>query len=102
MQASQHLPAVQKMLKQAEGVLGYDLLKLCLEGPKEKLDDTVYSQPALYVAGLAAVERLRQENPAAVNDCTATAGRSPNACRHGWQCFHVCASVCLCVACSTV
>ena len=74
MQASQHLPAVQKMLKQAEAVLGYDLLKLCLEGPKEKLDDTVYSQPALYVAGLAAVERLRQEDSAAVNGCTATAG----------------------------
>lgn len=74
MQASQHLPAVQKMLKQAEAVLGYDLLKLCLEGPKEKLDDTVFSQPALYVAGLAAVEKLRQDNLAAVNECTATAG----------------------------
>lgn len=76
MQASQHLPAVQNMLKQAEAVLGYDLLKLCLEGPKEKLDETVYSQPALYVAGLAAVERLRQDDSAAVNGCTATAGQS--------------------------
>lgn len=45
------IPAVQKMLATAKEVLGYDLLKLCLEGPKDKLDDTVYSQPALFVAG---------------------------------------------------
>ena len=98
MQASQHLPAVQKMLKQAEAVLGYDLLKLCLEGPKEKLDDTVYSQPALYVAGLAAVERLRQEDSVAVNDCTATAGQSSETRRHVCLCVSV--SLCLCVSVS--
>lgn len=69
------------MLKQAEAVLGYDLLKLCLEGPKEKLDDTVYSQPALYVAGLAAVERLREEDSAAVHICSATAGQPTYTCR---------------------
>lgn len=69
------------MLKQAESVLGYDLLQLCVEGPKEKLDDTVYSQPALYVAGLAAVEKLRQDNPMAVTRCTATAGQPHCVCR---------------------
>ena len=47
------------MLATAQRVLGYDLLKVCMEGPKEKLDDTAFAQPALYVAGLAAVERLR-------------------------------------------
>ena len=75
LQASKDLPAVQEMLRQARAVLGYDLLQLCLEGPKEKLDDTVYSQPALYVAGLAAVERLRQEDPQAASSCSATAGK---------------------------
>jgi malonyl CoA-acyl carrier protein transacylase len=34
-------------------------LQLCVEGPKEKLDSTVYSQPAIYVASLAAVEKLK-------------------------------------------
>ena len=63
------------MLATAEKVLGHDILKLCLDGPKEKLDDTAFSQPALYIAGLAAVERLRAEDPAAVNNCSATAGR---------------------------
>ena len=33
-------------------------------------------QPALFVAGLAAVEKLREENPAALEGCSATAGLS--------------------------
>lgn len=57
-------------------VLGYDLMKLCNEGPKEDLDNTIYSQPALFVAGLAAVERVRAENPALVDSVAATAGLS--------------------------
>ena len=31
-------------------------------GPKEKLDSTVISQPAIYVASLAALEKLRQDS----------------------------------------
>ena len=46
------------------------------QGPKEDLDNTVHSQPALFVAGLAAVEKLRAENPTAVEECGATAGLS--------------------------
>ena len=34
------------------------------------------SQPALYVAGLAAVEKLRGEEAAAVEQCSAVAGLS--------------------------
>ena len=45
-------------------------------GPKEKLDDTVFSQPALFVAGLAAVEKLRSEDPQAVAKCSAVAVRA--------------------------
>ena len=70
------LPAVKKMLATAKTILGYDLLSLCLEGPKEKLDDTINSQPALFVAGLAAVERLRAENPSVVDNCAVAAGLS--------------------------
>lgn len=42
MQDCKDIPAVKAMLATAQKVLGYDLLKLCLEGPKEKLDDTAY------------------------------------------------------------
>lgn len=52
------------------------MLSFTAAGPKEKLDDTVYSQPALFVAGLAAVEKLRAADPAAVESCSAVAGLS--------------------------
>ena len=70
------VPAAKDLFDKASGILGYDLLKVCLEGPKELLDDTAVSQPALYVAGLAAVEQLRAEDAAAVDQCSAAAGLS--------------------------
>ncbi|MEW5315466.1 MAG: hypothetical protein WDW38_006892 [Sanguina aurantia] len=73
---AQDIPAVKAMLETARRVLGYDLLAMCLNGPKEQLDDTRHSQPALYVAGLAAVELLRSRDPAALAQCTAVAGLS--------------------------
>jgi len=57
-------------------VLGYDLRDVCVNGPKEKLDDTVYAQPALLLANLAALEKLRDRDPDAVSGCDACAGLS--------------------------
>ena len=68
--------SVKKMFDTAKDVLGYDLLDVCVNGPKEKLDDTVYSQPALFVAGLAAVEKLKKDDPSVVAKCAACAGLS--------------------------
>ncbi|GAX86038.1 hypothetical protein CEUSTIGMA_g13453.t1 [Chlamydomonas eustigma] len=76
---SKELPAVKEMLVKANGILGFDLLEVCLNGPKEKLERTEYSQPALFVAGLAAVEVLKATGPegaSAVDRCTVTAGLS--------------------------
>ena len=70
------VPKAKEMFDRASEVLGYDLLKLCTEGPKEKLDSTVISQPAIYVASLCAVEKLRMENPDAINSATVAAGLS--------------------------
>ncbi|KAG6762517.1 hypothetical protein NC652_023355 [Populus alba x Populus x berolinensis] len=53
------VPAASELYKKANDILGYDLLELCTGGPKEKLDSTVISQPAIYVTSLAAVEVLR-------------------------------------------
>lgn len=55
------VPAAKTLFDEASEILGYDLLALCTEGPKEKLDSTVISQPAIFVASMAAVEKLRQE-----------------------------------------
>jgi len=57
-------------------VLGYDLADLCLNGPVEKLNSTEYSQPAMLIAGLAAVEKLRAEDSKALTNVTAAAGLS--------------------------
>eukprot|EP00440_Ansanella_granifera_P008394 gb/GFBE01009093.1/.p1 GENE.gb/GFBE01009093.1/~~gb/GFBE01009093.1/.p1 ORF type:complete len:887 (+),score=255.19 gb/GFBE01009093.1/:1-2661(+) len=71
------LPAVKEMLEKAKGVLGYDLLELCLQGPEEKLEQTKFCQPAVYVAGLAGAELLKKEKGAeAVEQAQAVAGLS--------------------------
>jgi [acyl-carrier-protein] S-malonyltransferase len=70
------LPAARALFDRAAGILGYDLLALCTDGPEEKLNSTVYSQPALYVCSLAALEQLKQDNPDAVANCVVTAGLS--------------------------
>lgn len=70
------VPAARALFDRASAVLGYDLYKLCTEGPAEKLDSTVHSQPALFVAGLAALEQVKQNSPELVDRCSATAGLS--------------------------
>jgi [acyl-carrier-protein] S-malonyltransferase len=70
------LPAARALFDRAAGILGYDLARLCFEGPAEELDSTVHSQPALFVASLAALEQLRQDAPDVVQSCQATAGLS--------------------------
>lgn len=53
------VPKAKELFDKASEILGYDLLQVCTEGPKEKLDSTVVSQPAIFVASMAAVEKLR-------------------------------------------
>jgi [acyl-carrier-protein] S-malonyltransferase len=46
---------------EADGVLGVSLSKLCFEGPEESLNDTINTQPAIFVASLAALRTLQSE-----------------------------------------
>lgn len=69
-------PECRNIFDRAGSQLGYDLLQVCLAGPAEKLDSTVYSQPALFVSSLAAVEWLRIHKPDVVSACSAAAGLS--------------------------
>lgn len=70
------VPAARKHFDEAASILGYDLLDVCVNGPKERLDSTVVSQPAIYVASLAALESLRAQQPEVEAECVATAGLS--------------------------
>lgn len=74
--ACAQVSAARALFNRAADVLGYDLYKLCTEGPPEKLDSTIRSQPALFVASLAALEQLKQSSPELVDRCSATAGLS--------------------------
>jgi [acyl-carrier-protein] S-malonyltransferase len=75
-QLCETVPAARKLFDEAAQVLGYDLADLCFNGPAEKLNSTVISQPALFVAGLAALESLKIVDPTTVSNCAATAGLS--------------------------
>jgi [acyl-carrier-protein] S-malonyltransferase len=41
------------LFREAKSILGYDLLALCAAGPEEKLRETRYSQPAIFVTNVA-------------------------------------------------
>ena len=70
------VPAAKALFEEANSILGYDLLSVCVNGSEEKLNSTVVSQPAIFVCSLAALESLRSgdNNPEA--DCVAAAGLS--------------------------
>ncbi len=75
-QLVEQCPAARELFERAGEVLGYDLLRICREGPASELDSTLYSQPAIFVTSLAALEYLRQQEPDVVLACEAAAGLS--------------------------
>jgi [acyl-carrier-protein] S-malonyltransferase len=54
------------MYEQADSILGFAFADLCFNGPESDLNDTLNTQPALYVSGLATLLALQTEIPAAV------------------------------------
>jgi len=69
-------PAAKALFDQASRVLGYDLLGVCTTGTAERLNATDVSQPAIFVASLAALESLLQSEPGLSDSVVATAGLS--------------------------
>lgn len=69
-------PAARELFDRASEYLGYDLLGVCAAGPAERLNATDVSQPAIFVAGLAALEELRATHPEAEGEAVAAAGLS--------------------------
>jgi [acyl-carrier-protein] S-malonyltransferase len=54
-------PVARRLYEEADEILGFGLSRLCFEGPKEELDDTINTQPALLVTSLAVLRALEQE-----------------------------------------
>ena len=69
-------PAARRLFDDAADILGYKLIDVCVNGPAEKLNSTAVSQPAIFVASLAALESLRASAAEAERQCVATAGLS--------------------------
>jgi len=68
------MPKVREMLATSQQILGYDLLQVCLQGPDAKLEETEVCFPAVHVASLAALEKLRERRPEAAEAPGAVAG----------------------------
>eukprot|EP00928_Gymnodinium_smaydae_P045612 TRINITY_DN30382_c0_g1_i1.p1 TRINITY_DN30382_c0_g1~~TRINITY_DN30382_c0_g1_i1.p1 ORF type:complete len:426 (-),score=105.01 TRINITY_DN30382_c0_g1_i1:50-1270(-) len=66
-------PAARVLFDKASAILGYDLLDRCTNGPAEVLNTTAVSQPAIFVASMAAVEKLRQDQGDSVIDSATVA-----------------------------
>ena len=53
---------VKDLFKQADESLGYSISKIILEGPKEYLDLTENTQPAIFLSSYAIFEMIRKES----------------------------------------
>ena len=56
---------------EADDLLGFPLSSLCFEGPEEDLNDTINTQPAIFVASLATLRVLESEGWSASPSFTA-------------------------------
>ena len=51
-------PEARAVFDEADEILGFDLSRLCFEGPKEELDDTINTQPAIFAMSIACLKAL--------------------------------------------
>jgi [acyl-carrier-protein] S-malonyltransferase len=54
-------PQARQVYDEADAILGFSLSSLCFGGPKEVLDDTINTQPAIFVTSLATMRVLEAE-----------------------------------------
>tara|TARA_B100000795_G_scaffold37129_1_gene24497 strand:- start:1805 stop:2737 length:933 start_codon:yes stop_codon:yes gene_type:complete len=67
---------VQNLFKEADETLGFSLSKLILEGPKEQLDLTENTQPAIFLLSYAIFELVKKEFNIDLNKADYFAGHS--------------------------
>ena len=67
---------IKKLYKEADEVLNYPISKLILNGPKEKLDLTENTQPAIFLVGYSIFQILKEEFNIDLNKAKFFAGHS--------------------------
>jgi len=70
------IPKVKEYISKADAILPFKVLDICMNGPEAKLEETSICQPAMFIAGLAGIEKLRGEREEAVTRCQVLAGLS--------------------------
>jgi len=56
---AQRFDAAARIFEKANTITGFNLSKICFEGPAEKLNTTTVSQPAIFVTSAAILESVR-------------------------------------------
>jgi [acyl-carrier-protein] S-malonyltransferase len=72
---SETYKSARQTFEQANDILGFDIMKLCFEGPEEELKLTKNSQPAIFVNSIACF-RAFQDADATIGSPAAVAGLS--------------------------
>ena len=67
---------VKDLFNQADDVLGYSISKTILKGPKEDLDLTENTQPAIFLASYSIFEMIKRESNINLGDAKYFAGHS--------------------------
>jgi [acyl-carrier-protein] S-malonyltransferase len=71
---AESFPTAKALFEKANDVLGYDLTKVCFEGPEADLTKTENAQPGIYLVSWVALELLKEKVPGL--SFAATAGLS--------------------------
>ncbi|ACL69784.1 ACP S-malonyltransferase [Halothermothrix orenii] len=58
----EHYPGTDDFFKKANHILGYDLKELCFNGPESKLNNTKYTQPAIFTVSMIIYSILNSNN----------------------------------------
>lgn len=58
-------PIARQIFQQANSILGFDIAKICFEGPEDELKQTRVTQPAIFVHSFIVHQLLRDKNLAA-------------------------------------
>ncbi|MGA2092666.1 MAG: ACP S-malonyltransferase [Sedimentisphaerales bacterium] len=56
---AEQFPAAKAIFEKANKIVGFDLAKICFEGPAEQLNTTTMSQPAIFTVSAAILEVMR-------------------------------------------
>jgi len=68
---AERFPSARQWFDRANAALGYDLARICFEGPESDLTKTEHAQPGIYLVGWVAFALLQERLPALTFHATA-------------------------------